>query len=128
MNAKFILIVLASLMLFVAPFVQAGAQPLESHQASAGAQPVTLTTDVARQDVDAAHIQLRDKMSVLPVEEVSAGDTAETNVWTSIGPDGGIIYTLAIDPKTPTTLYAGIDDGGVFKSTDGGRSWSAVTT
>jgi photosystem II stability/assembly factor-like uncharacterized protein len=31
---------------------------------------------------------------------------------------------LAIDPLTPTTLYAGTS-GGVFKSTDGGASWSA---
>jgi hypothetical protein len=31
---------------------------------------------------------------------------------------------LAIDPLTPTTLYAGTS-GGVFKSTNGGASWSA---
>jgi photosystem II stability/assembly factor-like uncharacterized protein len=34
-------------------------------------------------------------------------------------------WTLAIDPLTPTTLYAGSDDG-VLKSTDGGRSWTEV--
>ena len=34
---------------------------------------------------------------------------------------------LAIDPQTPTTLYAG-GTGGVFKSTDGGESWSAVSS
>ena len=49
---------------------------------------------------------------------VSAG----TNVWTSIGPEGGIVRSLAIDPITPSTLYAGTD-GGVFKSTDGGENW-----
>src|SRR5256885_12494843 len=31
----------------------------------------------------------------------------------------------SIDPTTPTTLYAGTY-GGVFKSTDGGGSWSAA--
>jgi photosystem II stability/assembly factor-like uncharacterized protein len=42
-----------------------------------------------------------------------------------------IVYTLAIDPQTPTILYAGtrrggtLGDGGVFRSTDGGQSWSA---
>jgi hypothetical protein len=51
---------------------------------------------------------------------------AGTNVWTSNGPGGGPIQVLAIDPVTPTTLYAGTDTNGVFKSTDGGRSWSAV--
>ena len=38
------------------------------------------------------------------------------------------VYALAIDPLTPTTLYAGTYGGGVFKSTDGGASWSAVNT
>ena len=55
---------------------------------------------------------------------VSAG----TNVWTSNGPEGGTIHALAIDPVTPTTLYAGTDGGGVFKSTNGGGNWSAVNT
>jgi photosystem II stability/assembly factor-like uncharacterized protein len=51
------------------------------------------------------------------------------------------VWTLAIDPTTPTTLYAGLDDvpmysntgdtvipgtGGVFKSTDGGTSWNSI--
>ena len=54
---------------------------------------------------------------------VSAGP----NAWTSIGPEGGRILSLAIDPATPTTLYAGTF-GGVFKSTDGGGNWNAVNT
>lgn len=55
---------------------------------------------------------------------VSAG----INVWTSLGPEGGSISALAIDPATPTTLYAGANIGGVFKSTNGGESWSAINT
>jgi len=35
------------------------------------------------------------------------------------------ITALAIDPKTPSTLYAGTN-GGVFRSTDGGATWSAT--
>ncbi|MBI2323034.1 MAG: hypothetical protein HYU88_13315 [Chloroflexi bacterium] len=35
---------------------------------------------------------------------------------------------LAIDPLTPTTLYAGTWGAGMFKSTNGGASWSAVNT
>ena len=39
------------------------------------------------------------------------------------------VTALAIDPATPTTLYAGIgNNGGVFKSTNGGGNWSAVNT
>ena len=33
---------------------------------------------------------------------------------------------LAINPTSPSTVYAGTDAGGVFKSTNGGASWSAV--
>jgi hypothetical protein len=36
--------------------------------------------------------------------------------------------TLAINPVTPSTLYAGTGGGGVFESTDGGASWIAVNT
>jgi len=42
----------------------------------------------------------------------------------------GNITALAIaprtDPETPTTLYAGTSDRGVFKSVDGGATWSAT--
>src|SRR5439155_19256801 len=44
--------------------------------------------------------------------------------WSAVNP--GLsdlhVYGLAIDPQTPSTLYAGTR-GGVFKSTDGGGSW-----
>src|SRR2546428_13946736 len=35
---------------------------------------------------------------------------------------------LALDPQTSTTLYAGTFRDGVFKSTDGAATWSAVNT
>ena len=51
--------------------------------------------------------------------------TAGINVWTHNGPEGGAVNALGVDPVTPTTMYAGTFVG-VFKSTDGGGSWSAV--
>ena len=36
------------------------------------------------------------------------------------------IYSLVIDPKTPSTLYAGNFDGGVYKSVDSGATWAAT--
>src|SRR6266542_2893379 len=48
------------------------------------------------------------------VVPVSAG----INQWTSNGPYGGIIESLAVDPTTPTTIYAGTYFGGLFKSTN----------
>ena len=49
--------------------------------------------------------------------------------WTSIGLNGKsfIVSALALDPTTPTTVYAGTSQG-VFKTTDGGTSWSPVNT
>jgi photosystem II stability/assembly factor-like uncharacterized protein len=48
------------------------------------------------------------------------------------------VWTLVIDPTSPNTLYAGLDDtpiyddtvtpgqGGIFKSTDGGATWASI--
>jgi uncharacterized repeat protein (TIGR02543 family) len=47
--------------------------------------------------------------------------------WISIGPEGGSVEALAIDPQTPDTLYAGTYHG-VFKSTNGGTNWTAMNT
>jgi hypothetical protein len=38
------------------------------------------------------------------------------------------VNALALDPVPPSTLYAGTSNGGVFKSTDGGASWTAMNT
>src|SRR3989442_7463173 len=53
---------------------------------------------------------------------------AQSGTWISNGPEGGTINALAIDPKTPSTLYAGTSGGGVFQSTDGGTSWRAINS
>jgi photosystem II stability/assembly factor-like uncharacterized protein len=41
--------------------------------------------------------------------------------WTTTGPEGGPVFTLALDPVVPEVLYAGTP-GGVFKSLDGGAT------
>src|SRR5262249_51460449 len=43
--------------------------------------------------------------------------------WNATGLADVDVLTLAIDPLTPTTLYAGTSDG-VYKSTDGGTMWN----
>jgi photosystem II stability/assembly factor-like uncharacterized protein len=65
---------------------------------------------------------------------VASAQDPQAPTWTSDGPSGAYVRTLAIDPVTPTTLYAGTveDEGhalwGVFKSIDSGHTWSAVNT
>ena len=49
---------------------------------------------------------------------------AGQGVWTSGGPYGGNITALAIDPANSALLYAGTPGGRVFKSTNGGKSWT----
>jgi len=66
-------------------------------------------------------------LTLLTISQTSVA-LAGFGVWTRNGPEGGRIRVLAIDPATPTTLYAGTYGGGVFKSANGGASWSAVNS
>jgi photosystem II stability/assembly factor-like uncharacterized protein len=60
---------------------------------------------------------------------VSAPLIQSVRVWTSGGPLGsGVVRTFAIDPSTPSTMYAGTDLAGVFKSVDSGGTWVASNT
>jgi len=58
--------------------------------------------------------------SFAAVRSVSAG----VDRWTSLGPDGGSIWSLAADPASPGTVYAGTGGGGVWTSIDGGGHWT----
>jgi photosystem II stability/assembly factor-like uncharacterized protein len=51
---------------------------------------------------------------------LSAGDY----LTRSIGPYGGAVYTLAIDPQDASVIYAGT--AGVFKTTNGGSRWTTA--
>lgn len=47
--------------------------------------------------------------------------------WTPVGPPGGAVYGLAIDPKDAHVLYAGTWAGGIWKSKDGGANWTRLS-
>jgi photosystem II stability/assembly factor-like uncharacterized protein len=51
---------------------------------------------------------------------------AGVNTWTSLGPDGGSVLTLAVDSQNPDIVYAATA-GGFFASTDGARTWKAIS-
>jgi photosystem II stability/assembly factor-like uncharacterized protein len=53
----------------------------------------------------------------------SGSVTAGVDAWASIGPEGGSILALAVNPVTRSVVYAGTYLGGVYKSTNGGASW-----
>src|SRR5215475_3105786 len=61
-------------------------------------------------------------MRVASIEQQSLGS------WTALGPGniGGRTRALLINPNDPSILYAAGVAGGVWKSTNSGRSWSAL--
>jgi photosystem II stability/assembly factor-like uncharacterized protein len=57
-------------------------------------------------------------LGILGRERVGAAD----NVWASVGPEGGGVQSLAVDPQNPGTVYASTQFN-VYRSTDGAVSW-----
>lgn len=61
---------------------------------------------------------------------------ALSNSFVSLSVDGGLnwsplntgaqVYSFTIDPRTPRVLYAGIIDGGLMRSDDGGQTWRHI--
>ena len=49
--------------------------------------------------------------------------------WTQLGPGniGGRIRAIAVHPTDPNTVYIGAVAGGVWKSVNGGTSWTSLT-
>jgi photosystem II stability/assembly factor-like uncharacterized protein len=44
--------------------------------------------------------------------------------WQPVGPDGGNVRSLAVDPKNPDRIFLGTSAGSLYLSTDRGASWS----
>src|SRR5713101_5204979 len=58
---------------------------------------------------------------------------AGLGVWTTNGPEGGPIRSIAVDPNNPSILYVGTDGaehggGGVFKSINKGLTFMEVSS
>jgi photosystem II stability/assembly factor-like uncharacterized protein len=60
---------------------------------------------------------------------LAAPALAATGRWSLLGPDGGTVTALAVDPVDSRIVYAATQKGeGVFKSRNGGETWSPSGT
>src|SRR2546423_15363074 len=73
----------------------------------------------SRERKAAVQLLLTALLAIFGTRTVRAG----TNVWKNIGPEGGSVSAIAIDPQNKGTLYYGTFGGALFKSTDGGMNW-----
>lgn len=99
--------------------------------AAAGDGRFTANVDFSTGMANSIRLKIRAKDTAREKANLKATLTVvekSTSIWVSNGPEGGSINLLVIDPMTPTTVYAGTFGGGVFKSTDGGDSWSVRNT
>ncbi len=49
---------------------------------------------------------------------------AGVGVWTTTGPHGGTVSSVAISPLSPNSLYLALGRGGLFRSSNSGGNWS----
>ena len=47
--------------------------------------------------------------------------------WRQVGPPGGTVISLAVDPRDASRLYLGTSDGHVFTSSDEGAHWQLLS-
>jgi photosystem II stability/assembly factor-like uncharacterized protein len=59
--------------------------------------------------------------------DLSANDPARTTTTGSGAENYGVVYALAESPRAPGMLWAGTDDGRLWRTRDGGASWTELT-
>jgi hypothetical protein len=101
----------------------AGRQLMSWFQAKGYPDPTNLTDKYQRAWEQA--LELKAKTHNQPHHRTSAANWTTTG---AVGTIGGRVLCVAIDPNNSNNLWAGSASGGIWKSTNAGSSWTAVTT
>ena len=62
----------------------------------------------------------------LLIAVLSAGAAAHAQAWKPLGPSGGDVRALAVDPSRPARIFLGTADGHIFGSEDSGAHWTLL--
>ncbi|OGC93258.1 MAG: hypothetical protein A2W25_00695 [candidate division Zixibacteria bacterium RBG_16_53_22] len=54
------------------------------------------------------------------------GVVADDNIWSTNGPEGGRVWTIAIHPDDNQRMLIGTIEAGIYKTTDGGANWTRI--
>lgn len=66
-------------------------------------------------------------LALLAAGALSGSSAAGASAWQPIGPEGGSVISLAIDPTRPDIAYAGSAGPLLWRTANGGRAWRLVT-
>jgi len=77
-----------------------------------------------REAISKAGIHSRVRFFFIGLLLIAAG--ARAQVWKPLGPPGGDVHSLAIDPSHPGKLFLGTADGHIFGSQDDGEHWTLL--
>jgi photosystem II stability/assembly factor-like uncharacterized protein len=80
-----------------------------------------------------AHLDVEARFGLTARANMVASQMGLASSWRSIGPTtinggtaAGRVTAIAVNPTDPLTIYAGGAQGGVWKSTDGGQTWTPI--
>jgi photosystem II stability/assembly factor-like uncharacterized protein len=57
---------------------------------------------------------------------IPSSDPVKISVWDVVGPSGGDVRVVTIDPKDKNHLFVSTLDGSIHNSTDGGKTWNLL--
>ncbi len=72
---------------------------------------------------------IRGRGPLTPLKESAAAPPLDPLQWINLGPTNvaGRVSAVAVDPTNPNVIYRGTAGGGVWKSTNGGTTWTSLT-